>query len=248
MANPFYEPGERRAQRVNDLFGGIARRYDLINDLQSFGLHRLWKRRLVTLAGVRSGQQALDVCCGTGDVALRLARGGARVVGLDFSEPMLRVARERTRAATVGPNDLDLEFVQGDALDLPFEANTFHAVTISYGLRNLADLERGLRELWRVARPDGRLVALDFGKPANPLWRRIYFAYLRGVVPWLGRLLVGNPEAYAYILESLGQYPGQHHVADLMRELPMTDIRVLNLLGGMMSIHSAIKPERGDAG
>ncbi|RME89871.1 MAG: bifunctional demethylmenaquinone methyltransferase/2-methoxy-6-polyprenyl-1,4-benzoquinol methylase UbiE, partial [Verrucomicrobia bacterium] len=203
MSSGYYQPGEQRAARVRDLFGSIARRYDLLNDLQSFGLHRWWKRRLVREARPAPGRRLLDVCCGTGDVALRLARAGAEVTGLDFSEPMLAVARRRADPG------LRVEFVQGDALALPFEDGRFDAVTIAYGLRNLADPQAGLREMARVTRPGGRLLILDFGKPARPWWRGLYFAYLRLAVPMLGRLFSGDREAYAYILESLRHYPAQ---------------------------------------
>ncbi len=241
MANPFYEPGALRAAKVNDLFSGIAARYDLINDLQSLGLHRFWKRRLVRLARVGPGDRALDVCCGTGDVALALARAGASVTGLDFSEPMLAVARRRAAAA---PDGTRIEFRQGDALRLPFPDRNFDAVTISYGLRNLADLAGGLREMWRVAKPGGRLLVLDFGKPDNAFWRRCYFAYLRWGVPVFGRLFAGSADAYAYIVESLEHYPGQRGVAKLLQALPTRAVRIHNLLGGVMGINAA---ERADA-
>lgn len=241
MANPFYEPGALRAAKVNDLFSGIAARYDLINDLQSLGLHRFWKRRLVRLARVGPGDRALDVCCGTGDVALALARAGATVTGLDFSEPMLAVARRRAAAA---PDGTRIEFRQGDALRLPFPDRNFDAVTISYGLRNLADLAGGLREMWRVAKPGGRLLVLDFGKPDNAFWRRCYFAYLRWGVPVFGRLFAGSADAYAYIVESLEHYPGQRGVAELLQALPTRAVRIHNLLGGVMGINAA---ERADA-
>lgn len=228
MANPFYAPGEQRAAKVNDLFGAIAPRYDLINDVQSFGLHRLWKRRLVRLAAVGPDQRALDLCCGTGDVTHALAQTGAEAVGLDFSAPMLAIARRRGDQA---------QFVQGDALHLPFDSDSFDAVTISYGLRNLSSGEAGLREMWRVAKPGGRLLVLDFGKPTQPVWRAFYFAYLRVVVPVFGRLLMGNAPAYAYILESLKHYPAQEGVAAWMRALPLREVHFDNLLGGIMSIN-----------
>jgi demethylmenaquinone methyltransferase/2-methoxy-6-polyprenyl-1,4-benzoquinol methylase len=239
VGNLFYQAGAGRAAGVQDLFGAIARRYDRLNDLQSFGLHRLWKRRLVTLAAPARGSVMLDLCCGTGDVALRLAAQGAAVVGLDFSEPMLSVGRQR--AAKAGVDHRRLVLVQGDALRIPFADETFDAVTISYGLRNLASTEEGLREMWRVAKPGGRLVVLDFGKPDNPVWRRLYFSYLRWLVPWFGRVFARNSEAYAYILESLIHYPAQRGVAMLLDKLPVREVRVFNLLGGMMGINFAIK-------
>jgi demethylmenaquinone methyltransferase/2-methoxy-6-polyprenyl-1,4-benzoquinol methylase len=240
VSNPFYTPGEQRAAKVNDLFATIARRYDLINDLQSFGLHRLWKRRVVELAKVQNGNRALDLCCGTGDLALALAQHGAETIGLDFSEKMLEVAEAR-RQKKILPNSKlkiqNLKFLQGDAQQLPFPENSFDIVTVGYGLRNLASWERGLDEMFRVARPGGRIVVLEFGKPANWLWRKIYFAHLRCSVPLIGLLFCGNASAYAYILESLKHYPAQLAVAEKMHALKLTNVRVINLLGGAMAIN-----------
>lgn len=233
MASKFYVEGDARAARVEDLFATIAPRYDLINDLQSFGLHRLWKRRLIRLAGIRPGELALDVCCGTGDVAFALAAAGATVTGFDFSEPMLAVARNRARAVAPGASPV---FQQGDALNLPFADASFDVVTISYGLRNLADFDRGVRELARVLRPGGRLLVLDFGKPDNALWRWGYFQYLRWLVPIFGRLFCGDGDTHGYILESLKKYPAQRGVDAKLAELGWTDRRVVNLLGGVMGI------------
>ena len=149
MSNVFYAPGEQRATKVNDLFAAIARRYDLLNDLQSFGLHRHWKRQVVKLAAVQRGRRALDVCCGTGDIALNLARTGAEVTGLDFSRAMLEIAENRRLKNTQSP-DANPKFIQGDAQQLPFPDNSFDAVTVGYGLRNLASWETGVTEMFRV--------------------------------------------------------------------------------------------------
>jgi demethylmenaquinone methyltransferase/2-methoxy-6-polyprenyl-1,4-benzoquinol methylase len=241
MTNQFYSPGEQRATKVNDLFATIATRYDLINDLQSFGLHRAWKRRLLALAQPRPGERALDLCCGTGDIAFALAARGARVVGLDFSEPMLRVARRKMEQSG-GDREQRPQFLHGDAQQIPFPENSFEIVTVGYGLRNLTSWEKGLREMARVAKPGGRLLALDFGKPDNALWRSIYFGYLRCFVPVFGKIFCGNSATHAYILESLQHYPAQHGVAAKLRELGLANVRVVNLLGGVMSIHCAEKP------
>ncbi len=239
MSNTFYAPGEQRAAKVNDLFAAIARRYDLLNDLQSFGLHRLWKSRVVELAKVQSGDRALDLCCGTGDIALALARKGAETTGLDFSEKMLEVAATRQR--NFKSQISNLKFIQGDAQQIPFPENSFDIVTVGYGLRNLASWERGLEEMLRVAKPGARLVVLEFGKPENLLWRKIYFTHLKCSVPLIGLLFCGNPQAYAYILESLKHYPAQLAVAEKMRALKLANVRVINLLGGAMAINYAEK-------
>ena len=242
MSNVFYAPGEQRAAKVGDLFAAIARRYDLLNDLQSFGLHRLWKRRVVELAQIKDGDRALDLCCGTGDIALGLARHGAETTGLDFSEKMLEVAKNRSQKKNPHSTFRIPQFIQGDAQQIPFPENSFNAVTVGYGLRNLASWERGLVEMIRVAKPGGRLIILDFGKPANWLWRKTYFAHLKCSVPLIGLLFCGNARAYAYILESLKHYPAQLAVAEKMRELKLKNVRIINFLGGAMAINYGEKP------
>ena len=232
MANEFYDPGEQRAEKVSALFARIAHRYDLINDLQSFGLHRHWKNAMVRQSGAAPGLRALDVCCGTGDIASRLARTGAEVTGLDFSPEMLAVGRQRFPKVT---------FLQGDAMALPFPDQSFQIVTMGYGLRNLASWQQGLAELVRVARPGGRILVLDFGKPDNWIWRSVYFTYLRLFVPVLGKVFCGQSGAYAYILESLNHYPAQHGVAGEMRNLGLKNVRIINFLGSVMTINYAEK-------
>ncbi len=242
MSNTFYAPGEQRAAKVNDLFARIARRYDFINDLQSFGLHRYWKRRVANLAKVRSGDRALDLCCGTGDITFALARRGAEATGLDFSADMLSVAAARNSQATRINESQIPRFIQGDAQQIDFPEKSFDIVTVGYGLRNLTSWQRGIEEMFRVAKPGGRLIVLDFGKPANPVWRAIYFAHLKMSVPLIGLLFCGNASAYAYILESLKHYPAQLAVAQKMRELKLANVRVINLLGGAMAINYGEKP------
>lgn len=241
VSNAYYAPGDQRATKVNDLFARIARRYDLINDLQSFGLHRSWKRRVVALSQSTAGTLALDLCCGTGDISFALARTGAQVTGLDFSPQMLEVAQHRNQKKNT--DSAAPKFIQGDAQQLPFADNSYDVVTVGYGLRNLTSWERGLEEMKRVAKPGGRIIVLDFGKPANPLWRTIYFTHLRLSVPLIGLLFCGDASAYAYILESLKHYPAQLAVAEKMRALNLTNVRVINLLGGAMAINYGEKSQ-----
>ena len=241
MSNVFYAQGEQRAAKVNDLFAAIARRYDLLNDLQSLGLHRRWKRQGGELAAVKPGDRALDLCCGTGDLALALAQRGAEVVGVDFSAAMLEIA-ERRRQKNIESPASSVKFIQGDAHQIPFPDRSFDIATVGYGLRNLANWEAGLAEMHRVARPGARLIVLDFGKPPNALWRALYFAHLRISVPLLGWIFCGNAQAYAYILESLKHYPAQAGVAGKMRQWKLKDVRVINLLGGAMAINYGEKP------
>jgi demethylmenaquinone methyltransferase/2-methoxy-6-polyprenyl-1,4-benzoquinol methylase len=239
---------------VKELFTRIAPRYDFINDLQSFGLHRVWKRRLIDLAQPKTNERALDLCCGTGDLAFALARRGARVVGLDFTDRMLEVAIARNhqqalpdmasgnQSSAWSATGTTPYFVQGDALETPFPDRSFDIVTVAYGLRNLADLTAGLREMQRVAKPGARLLVLDFGKPDSAVWRKAYFAYLKVFVPVLGRIFCGSASAYAYILESLKHYPAQRGVAAEMEGIGLANVRIVNLLGGVMSVNYAESP------
>lgn len=238
MSNEYYVPGEQRAAKVNDLFAKIARRYDFLNDLQSFGLHRGWKRRVVDLAKVTSQSRALDLCCGTGDISFALAQKGAPTTGLDFSAEMLAVAAERNqKIGQAAP-----AFIQGDAQNVPFPDSSFDIVTVGYGLRNLTSWQRGLEEMHRVAKPGARLIVLDFGKPPNALWRALYFTHLQMSVPLIGLLFCGNAKAYAYILESLKHYPAQLAVAEKMHELKLVNVQIINLMGGAMAINYGEKP------
>jgi|ERR1700677_1955619 demethylmenaquinone methyltransferase/2-methoxy-6-polyprenyl-1,4-benzoquinol methylase len=222
--------------RVASLFETIAPRYDLINDLQSLWLHRRWKKLVVKMAGIQPGDKALDLCCGTGDIAFGLKEAGAEVVGLDFSPAMLEIARRRAEGAPAG-----VEWVAGDVLRLPFPDGCFDIVTMGYGLRNLESWERGLEEMSRVARRGGRLLVLDFGKPDGWLWRQLYFGYLRFFVPIFGRIFCRDSALYAYIYESLQKYPAQRGVAEKLKQLGCREVEVRNLLGGAMSIHRAQK-------
>jgi demethylmenaquinone methyltransferase/2-methoxy-6-polyprenyl-1,4-benzoquinol methylase len=234
MAGGYFSNDATRAERVRDLFDAIAPRYDLINDLQSLGLHRHWKKRLVALADARADQRALDLCCGTGDIAFALARNGADVVGLDFSKPMLDQAIRRNR-------DLTVTFREGDALDTGLPDGHFDCTTIAFGLRNLASFENGLREMHRLTKPGGKMLVLDFGKPGFAPWRWIYFRYLKWIVPWFGRLICRDAPAYAYIHESLENYPTQDGVEKAMRELGCKEVAIHRILGSAMTINVGVK-------
>jgi demethylmenaquinone methyltransferase/2-methoxy-6-polyprenyl-1,4-benzoquinol methylase len=264
MAGKYYAQGEERAAKVVDLFAAVAPKYDLINDLQSLGLHRWWKHRLVELAEVRAGDVVMDVCCGTGDVAFALAARGAQVTGLDFSAPMLQVARNRDHMAhapsesvgananvaaascrctpTPNPNPpRRVQFVEGDALQLPCADATVDVITVAFGLRNVADVDRALAEWMRVLRPGGRLLVLEFGRPANPAWNALYEGYLRWFVPLFGSVFLGDADTHGYILESLLRYPGQRGVDERLRRLGFAATEVIEFVGGAMSINRARK-------
>ncbi|MDP6082055.1 MAG: bifunctional demethylmenaquinone methyltransferase/2-methoxy-6-polyprenyl-1,4-benzoquinol methylase UbiE [Verrucomicrobiota bacterium] len=225
------------AKQVDQMFGAIARRYDLVNDIQSLGLHRLWKRRVVALSNFREGEIGLDLCCGTGDLAIGLAKRGGSLVAMDMNRPMLQQAA--SRLAKRGEDRVSL--AQADALKLPVSDNSMDLVTIGYGLRNLAELEDGIREITRALKPGGRLLILDFGKPANRIIRSVYYLYLAGMLPVFGWLCCGNASAYAYILKSLKKYTAQKGVAAVLHDMGYNSVQVIEIMTGAMSIHIAIK-------
>ena len=241
MRNKYLSYDKDRASKVNEMFSRLARRYDLVNDVMSFGLHRRWKRDTVRL-GLGPGGPALrwlDLCCGTGDIGLLAEKSaaGARVVGLDFTLPMLAVARRRGLAASARAR-----FVEGDALALPFADGSFDVVSVGYGLRNLADLPRGLAEMRRVLAPGGRAAVLDFGKPDNPIASALYWGYLKVAMPLMGWLFHRDPDTYAYIPASLERYPAQRGVEALMKEAGFVNVGYENRLLGTMGLNVGEAP------
>jgi demethylmenaquinone methyltransferase/2-methoxy-6-polyprenyl-1,4-benzoquinol methylase len=252
VESKFYQADEHRAERVQELFATIARRYDLLNDVMSAGLHRHWKRRLAERAsgdkaleaGTGKGKEVLDLCCGTGDIALRFARQGARVTGVDFTEEMLQVAKARDWRGSAGNRSSrgNVCWVRADALRLPFRDKSFDVVSVGYGLRNLADIERGLREILRVLRPGGRFLSLDFGKPEARPFRGLYFGYLRTVLPVLGRIFCGDPDTHGYILASLQDYPAQGGIRALMELVGYGECGFEEYCLGAMAINYGMKP------
>jgi ubiquinone/menaquinone biosynthesis methyltransferase len=212
------------------MFHVIADRYDLITVVLSYGLDRRWKRRLASLAEVRPGQRAVDLACGTGDIALLLAERGACVTGIDLTPRMLHLAREKDRQRV-------LRLAAGDMSRLPLAAASADLVTAGYGLRNVPSLDLALREIVRVLAPGGRFVALDFNRPSNRAVEACYLGYLAAVGSALGLLLHGDADTYRYIAASLRRYPGAPAVAGMMRAAGFADVRWLPLLGGLMAIH-----------
>jgi demethylmenaquinone methyltransferase/2-methoxy-6-polyprenyl-1,4-benzoquinol methylase len=231
--------GEPDAKRdfVRDLFGRVAGRYDLTNDVMSLGLHRRWKRQAIAIADPGDGDAVLDLAGGTGDLALAAAERGAEpVVVADLTPEMMRVGR--TRAGAGG-----LRWVAADALALPFPERRFDRVLVGYGLRNFPDLDRSLSEILRCLRPGGRLVALDFGKPRSGLLRRAYLAYLDVSTRAIGWALHRDAEAYLYIPESLRRFPAQRGVSERMRRLGFVRCGYVELLLGTMAINFGERPE-----
>jgi demethylmenaquinone methyltransferase/2-methoxy-6-polyprenyl-1,4-benzoquinol methylase len=221
------------------MFDRVAARYDLLNSLMTAGLHHDWRQRAADRAELNPGDSALDVCCGTGDLALELSgRVGpdGRVIGCDFSEPMLDLAREK--AAT--KHAAGVRFEWADALQLPYDGERFDAVTVGFGVRNLADLDRGLREMTRVLRPRGRLVVLEITQPTRPPLSTFYSLWFDRIVPVLGRL-TREPEAYSYLPESVRNFPDPRGLAAKMDAAGLERVRWTVLAGGIVAIHSGVR-------
>jgi demethylmenaquinone methyltransferase/2-methoxy-6-polyprenyl-1,4-benzoquinol methylase len=226
------------AEQVNRMFDRVAARYDLLNSLMSAGLHHRWRERAADKAALKPGESALDVCCGTGDLTLELAgrvAPGGHVVGCDFSEPMLDLAREKAARREAS----GVRFEWADALKLPYDAGRFDAVTVGFGVRNFADHDRGLQEMARVLRPGGRLIVLEFTKPTRPPFSTFYSLWFDRIAPILGRLS-DNPEAYAYLAESVRTFPGPHGLAEKMEATGLGQIRYTILAGGIVTIHTGL--------
>ena len=225
------------------MFDRIAGVYDLMNTAMTAGLHHRWRERAADRAELAPGDSALDVCCGTGDLALALApRVGAqgRVVGCDFSEPMLELARGK--AAERGISQVSFEWA--DALELPYEDAGFDAVTVGFGVRNLADLDTGLREMARVLRPGGRLVILEITQPQRPPLSIFFSLWFDRVVPLLGTV-AGDRAAYTYLPESVKRFPPPEGLAASMEEAGFERIRYTVLAGGIIAIHSGVRAQGG---
>ena len=223
---------EGKQHYVRRLFATIADRYDFITRFLSYGQDRRWKRRLIERARLTRTDRVLDLACGTGDLLSAAASRARSATGLDLTHRMLQLAARRNP---------DSKLVTGDMLALPFGAQRFEVVTIGYGLRNVPDLERAIAEIYRVLADGGRMLSLDFNRPANPLVRGAYLAYLTVVGSALGCALHRDPNTYRYIPESIRLYPGAAGVARLLERQGFADVEVIPLLGGLMAIHVATK-------
>ena len=235
------EVGEK-AQRVGAVFDSVAARYDLMNDLMSGGLHRLWKRFTLARANTRPGDAVLDLATGSGDLALghaRRLRGRGQLVASDINARML--ARGRDRLIDAGPG-LAVDYVQADAQALPFAERSFDCVTIGFGLRNLTDPARGLAEMARVLRPGGRLVVLEFSHPPAQWFRRVYDVYSFQVLPRLGGVVAGDADSYRYLAESIRMHPDQPTLARMMEQAGLARCSWNNLTGGVVAVHTGHRP------
>ena len=223
----------KNPREVAGMFDGVARNYDLTNDVLSMGMDRYWRRATLAAVGARPGERGLDLAAGTGTSREDYADAGIEVIPCDFSAGMVAVGKGRRP---------DLAFVVGDATRLPFAENSFDVVTISFGLRNVVDTEAGLREMLRVTRPGGRLVVCEFSTPPHPLWRGLYAFYRDNVLPRVASVVSSNNEAYSYLSESIESWPDQQRLATVLHEAGWRQVAYRDLSGGIVALHRAFAP------
>jgi demethylmenaquinone methyltransferase/2-methoxy-6-polyprenyl-1,4-benzoquinol methylase len=237
-------PDAQQAEaRIRSMFDRIAGRYDLLNTIMSARMHHRWRARTVELANPPHGGRALDVCCGTGDLALELQRQmgpAAEVIGVDFSEEMLELAREKSRQRGV-----DITYQAGNALALAHPDSSFDVATVGFGIRNLVDLERGLAEMARVVRPGGRVAILEITTPVRPPLSWFYSIWFFRIVPLLG-VLTRDRQAYSYLPDSVRRFPPAHELAKLMAEAGLRRVRYRLVAGGIVAIHIGSVAEAGE--
>jgi demethylmenaquinone methyltransferase/2-methoxy-6-polyprenyl-1,4-benzoquinol methylase len=234
-------PTAEKAQRVRAVFDSVADKYDLMNDLMSAGVHRLWKRYTLSQTGLRPGQAALDVAGGTGDIAAGMAKqvgANGLVVLSDINAAMLEVGRNRLLDRGLMHN---VRFSLANAECLPFEDESFDCVTIAFGLRNVTDKPAALASMRRVLRPGGRLLVLEFSKPVVPGLKPVYDVYSFSVLPWLGKRIAGDADSYQYLAESIRRFPDQETLCNMMREAGLEDCRYHNLSGGIVALHKGFR-------
>lgn len=234
-------PKEEKQAMVADVFHSVAAKYDVMNDLMSFGIHRLWKRFTIDMSGVRPGNKVLDLAGGTGDLTKKFSKivgPSGKVVLADINSSMLEVGRERlTNQGYVG----NIEYVQANAQFLPFEDNTFDVITIAFGLRNVTDKDEALRSMLRVLKPGGRLLVLEFSQTTNPLLKKAYDVYSFTALPMMGKLVTNDSESYKYLAESIRMHPDQETLKGMMETAGFNRVSYHNMTGGMVALHRGIK-------
>ncbi|MAJ27396.1 MAG: bifunctional demethylmenaquinone methyltransferase/2-methoxy-6-polyprenyl-1,4-benzoquinol methylase UbiE [Luminiphilus sp.] len=230
-----------KAGRVREVFDSVAAQYDLMNDLMSGGLHRLWKRFTIELSAVRSGQTVLDIAGGTGDLAAKFSKlvgTEGKVILADINAAMLSVGRDRLIDKGALSN---IDVVQADAQFLPFEDNSIDCITIAFGLRNVTDKARALRSMHRVLKPGGRVLVLEFSKPTSPLLSKVYDAYSFSALPVMGKLITDDADSYRYLAESIRKHPDQESLLEMVEDAGFVDCRFHNMTGGIVAVHRGIK-------
>ncbi|OWO86442.1 bifunctional demethylmenaquinone methyltransferase/2-methoxy-6-polyprenyl-1,4-benzoquinol methylase [Photorhabdus luminescens] len=232
---------DAKAGMVAEVFHSVAAKYDLMNDLMSFGIHRIWKRVAIDASGVRRGQRILDLAGGTGDLTAKFSRivgEKGEVVLADINESMLKVGREKLRDAGVVGN---VSYVQANAEALPFPDNYFNCITISFGLRNVTEKEKALRSMFRVLKPGGRLLVLEFSKPLFTPLSKAYDAYSFHVLPKIGQVFVQDADSYRYLAESIRMHPDQETLKTMMEEAGFEQVTYTNMTGGIVALHRGFK-------
>lgn len=232
---------DEKQAMVADVFHSVAAKYDVMNDLMSFGIHRIWKRFTIDCSGVRRGQRVLDLAGGTGDLAAKFSRmvgEHGQVVLADINDSMLKMGREKLRDRGIVGN---VSYVQANAEALPFPDNYFDCITISFGLRNVTDKDKALRSMFRVLKPGGRLLVLEFSKPLLAPLSKAYDAYSFHVLPKIGELVVKDPESYRYLAESIRMHPDQETLKGMMGAAGFDNVTYFNLTGGIVALHRGFK-------
>ncbi len=226
---------------VARVFHSVASKYDLMNDLMSFGVHRIWKRYTIEASGVRRNQRVLDLAGGTGDLTAKFSRlvgENGEVVLADINDSMLKMGREKLRDHGVVGN---VNYVQANAEELPFPDNHFDCITISFGLRNVTDKAKALRSMFRVLKPGGRLLVLEFSKPVLEPLSKIYDAYSFHILPKIGQVIVNDAESYRYLTESIRMHPDQETLKGMMEEAGFDQVTYTNMTGGIVALHKGFK-------
>jgi demethylmenaquinone methyltransferase/2-methoxy-6-polyprenyl-1,4-benzoquinol methylase len=231
---------EEKAGLVHGVFTSVASKYDVMNDVMSVGIHRLWKDAMMDWLAPRAGQRLLDVAGGTGDIAFRFLKRApeASAVVLDMTESMLEEGRKRAEAQHLSDR---LDWVVGDAMALPFEDRTFDVYTISFGIRNVTRIADALAEAFRVLKPGGRLMVLEFSQLPNPGMQRLYDLYSYNVIPRMGQAIAGDRDSYQYLVESIRKFPDQETFAGMIRDAGFGQVKYRNLSMGIAALHSGWK-------
>jgi|SRR5699024_8985788 len=231
---------QNKSERVHHVFQNISEKYDKMNSIISFNRHRSWRKDVMKRMNVKEGEEALDVCTGTGDWAFSLATEVGQkgnVIGLDFSENMLEVAKEKLENERLN----HVSFVHGDAMDLPFPDNSFDYVTIGFGLRNVPDYEQVLREMYRVVKPGGYAVCLETSQPTLIGYRQLYYFYFRFIMPLFGKLFAKSYDEYAWLHESAKEFPDKHELKKLFLKVGFNKVDMKSYSGGVAAMHLATK-------